>query len=115
MRSIQVPNRLSTLWTGLVDSVVGAKPYQKPPRASLRMISASYAAMGSVGQPAEFAEQQYGHLTPRVALSWALLRKSAAERASPFPGQSYPATSVMGMPSAVKPFRTETLTWNSAT
>jgi cytochrome c peroxidase len=33
----------------------------------------------------------------------------------PFPGQSYPTTSVMGVPSAVKPFRTATRTWNSAT
>lgn len=45
----------------------------------------------------------------------ALLHKSGDGRASPFPGQTYPATSVTGVPSAVKPFRTATRTWNSAT
>jgi hypothetical protein len=45
----------------------------------------------------------------------ALLHKSCDGRASPFPGQAYPATSVMGVPRAVKPFRTATRTWNSAT
>ena len=47
--------------------------------------------------------------------SEALLHKSAADRTSPFPGQIYPATSVMGVPSAVKPLSTATRTWNSAT
>ena len=45
----------------------------------------------------------------------ALLHKSAADLTSPFPGQIYPATSVMGVPSAVKPLSTATRTWNSAT
>jgi hypothetical protein len=45
----------------------------------------------------------------------ALLHKSGDGQGSPFPGQTYPATSVMGVPSAVKPFRTATRTWNSAT
>ena len=45
----------------------------------------------------------------------ALLHKSSDDRGSPFPGQTYPTTSVTGMPSAVKPFRTATRTWNSAT
>lgn len=45
----------------------------------------------------------------------ALLHKSPDGRSSPFPGQTYPTTSVTGMPRAVKPFRTATLTWNSAT
>ena len=45
----------------------------------------------------------------------ALLHKSAADRTSPFPGQTYPATSVMGVPRAVKPLRTATRIWNSAT
>jgi hypothetical protein len=31
------------------------------------------------------------------------------------PGQAYPTTSVTGMSSAVTPFRTAPLTWNSAT
>lgn len=35
--------------------------------------------------------------------------------ASPFPGRTYPAASVMGVPSAVKPLSTATRTWNSAT
>ena len=43
------------------------------------------------------------------------MHKSAADRTSPFPGQIYPATSVMGVPSAVKPLSTATRTWNSAT
>jgi hypothetical protein len=33
----------------------------------------------------------------------------------PFPGQTYPTAWVTGMPSAVKPFKTATRTWNSAT
>jgi nucleoside-diphosphate-sugar epimerase len=45
----------------------------------------------------------------------ALLHKSADGWSFPFPGQTYPATCVMGVPSAVKPFRTATRTWNSAT
>jgi hypothetical protein len=43
----------------------------------------------------------------------ALLHKSGDVRASPFPGQTYPAASVMGVPSAVKPLSTATRTWNS--
>ena len=39
--------------------------------------------------------------------------KSADGRTSPFPGQSHPTASVTGMPSAVKPLRTATRTWNS--
>ncbi len=49
------------------------------------------------------------------ALGAALLHKSAADRTVPFRGQTYPTTSVRGIPSAVKPFRTATRTWNSAT
>ena len=45
----------------------------------------------------------------------ALLHKSAVDWTSPFPGQTCPATSVIGVPRAVKPFRTATRTWNSAT
>ena len=43
------------------------------------------------------------------------MHKSGDGRSSPFPGQIYPATSVMGVPSAVKPLSTATRTWNSAT
>ena len=49
------------------------------------------------------------------ATGGALLHKSGDGRGSPFPGQTHPTTSVTGMPRAVKPFRTATLTWNSAT
>ena len=49
------------------------------------------------------------------ATTTALLHKSAEGRSSPIPGQTYPATSVTGVPSAEKPFRTATRTWNSAT
>ncbi|WP_416348443.1 type II toxin-antitoxin system HigB family toxin [Gemmobacter sp.] len=45
----------------------------------------------------------------------ALLHKSGDGQGSPFPGQTHPTASVTGMPSAVKPFRTATRTWNSAT
>ena len=45
----------------------------------------------------------------------ALLHKLREDQGSPFPGQTYPMASVTGMPSAVKPFRTATRTWNSAT
>ena len=45
----------------------------------------------------------------------ALLHKSAEGWSSPFPGQTYPVASVMGVPSAVKPLSTASLTWNSAT
>ncbi|MGY6411416.1 MAG: hypothetical protein ACXIUV_10390 [Alkalilacustris sp.] len=45
----------------------------------------------------------------------ALLHKSGYGQGSPFPGETHPTASVTGMPSAVKPFRTATRTWNSAT
>ena len=45
----------------------------------------------------------------------ALLHKSADGRSFPFPGRTHPTVSVIGMPSAVKPFKTATRTWNSAT
>ena len=45
----------------------------------------------------------------------ALLHKSTDGQGSPFPGRTYGLASVTGMPSAVKPFRTATRTWNSAT
>ena len=35
------------------------------------------------------------------AVEWALLRKSAVDRGSPFPGRTYPTASVTGIPSAV--------------
>ena len=47
-------------------------------------------------------------MRPRRA---ALLHKSADGGTSPYPGQTYPATFVTGMPSAVKPFRTATRIW----
>ena len=50
-----------------------------------------------------------------LAMIAALLHKSGDRRTSPFPGRTYPTASVTGMPSAVKPFRTATRTWNSAT
>ncbi|WP_167384033.1 hypothetical protein [Cereibacter sphaeroides] len=49
------------------------------------------------------------------ALAKTLLHKSTDDRHAPFPGHTHPVTSVMGVPSAVKPFRTATRTWNSAT
>ena len=59
------------------------------------------------------------NLVPQIGAAdwcrkWALLHKSAEGRSSCFPGQTYPMTFVTGIPSAVKPFRTATRTWNSA-
>ncbi|ABL71122.1 SIR2 family protein [Paracoccus denitrificans] len=45
----------------------------------------------------------------------ALLRKSADDRTSPFPGHTYPAATVIGIPSAVKRLRTAARIWTSAT
>jgi hypothetical protein len=45
-------------------------------------------------------------LTRHLRLGPALLRKSAAGRAFPFPGLRFPATSAMGLPRAGNPFRT---------
>ena len=45
----------------------------------------------------------------------AQLHNSTEGRMSAFPGRTYPKTSVTGMPSALKPFRTATPIWNSAT
>lgn len=56
-----------------------------------------------------------GKRAGRGALRLALLHKSADGRSFPIPGQTYPVTFVMGVPSAVKPLSTATLTWNSAT
>ena len=47
-------------------------------------------------------------LAAGFAVALALLHKSADGRGPPFPGQTYATVSVMGMPSAVKPFRTAT-------
>ena len=58
------------------------------------------------------------HGKPRVddrRVLRALLHKSAEGGSFPIPGQTYPVTSVMGVPSAVKPLSTATRTWNSAT
>lgn len=56
-----------------------------------------------------------GDRRSKISIKTALLHKSVEGRTPPFPGQTYPASSVMGVPSAVKLFRTATLTWNSAT
>ena len=55
------------------------------------------------------------HGDANLYLRTALLHKSSDDRGYPFPGRTYPTASVTGMPSAVKPFRTATRTWNSAT
>ena len=55
------------------------------------------------------------NVTEFANLYVALLHKSFDERGYPFPGRTHPTASVTGMPSAVKPFRTATRTWNSAT
>ena len=53
--------------------------------------------------------------TTGVLIGKALLHKWSDGGGSPIPGQTYPTTSVRGVPRAVKPFRTATRTWNSAT
>jgi hypothetical protein len=50
-----------------------------------------------------------------VWIDGALLHKLVDDRTSPFPGRTCPATSVTGMPSAVKRFRAATRTWTSVT
>jgi len=76
---------------------------------------------GKVGEWRSKALPRYPRLTKKagapiaaVYLAGALLHESAAGRAFAFPGQPYPATSAMGVPSAVKPFGTATRTGNSA-
>ena len=66
-------------------------------------------------EPKLLEHLKVGKITGKHASRWALLHKSCDGRASPFPGQTYPATSVMGVPSAVKPLSTATRTWNSPT
>jgi len=68
---------------------------------------------GSVENRARFVPEVVSDL--RDAVGEALLHKSAEGRTSTFPGQIYSTNSVTGMPSAVKPFRTATRIWNSAT
>ena len=58
---------------------------------------------------------QIQHLAALLEQDSALLHKSADGRSFPFPGRTHPTVSVIGMPSAVKPFKTATRTWNSAT
>ncbi len=93
--------------------------------AALSLSVVAHPAQAEVMSAAEIAEQIVDkdlvarRMGARVHLSYdvsgTLLHKSAADCPSPFPGQTYPATSVTGMPSAVKPLSTATLTWNSAT
>ena len=59
--------------------------------------------------------RRYQKLVLHRELREALLHKSADGRTSPSAEQTYPATFVTGMPSAVNPFSTTTRTWNSAT
>ena len=68
--------------------------------------------------PSNTAFNQKGEsemLSFKSSFRLALLHKSGDGQGSPFPGQTHPTASVTGMPSAVKPFRTATRTWNSAT
>ena len=64
---------------------------------------------------ASAVSSQRSHSSASSASRGALLHKSADGRTAPISGQTYPATFVPGMPSAVQPFRTATRTWNSAT
>ncbi len=53
--------------------------------------------------------------TAETELNGLCCTNQVMDEVSPFPGQTYPTVSVTGMPSAVKPFRTATRIWNSAT
>ncbi len=70
----------------------------------------SFQALREKGQGEEAIAAAF-FVTPQMAL----LHKSAEGGSFPIPGQTYPVTSVMGVPSAVKPLSTATRTWNSAT
>ena len=56
-----------------------------------------------------------GHQRQALHLDRSFVAKSPDFRMSPIPGQTYPTTSVTGMPRAVKPFMTATRIWNFAT
>ena len=108
----RVLDRLDEVASHLADN-----PQMGPARDDIRpglryLVSGSYLLLYRiVGDDIEIVRAVHG----RRDLYGALLHKSADGRTSPFPGQTYPATSVMGVPSAVNPFRTATRTWNSAT
>lgn len=68
--------------------------------------------VGLIDQRANAFVDHVGAATPCPT---ALLHKWSDGGGSPIPGPTYPTASVMGVPSAVKPFRTATRTWNSAT
>ena len=78
------------------------------------------------GKPACIVSYNGTEFTSKAILKWAnengvewhymaLLRKSADDRTSPFPGHTYPAATVIGIPSAVKRLRTAARIWTSAT
>ena len=68
-------------------------------------VSDAMKRTGPIAFLSEFAWSCYTNLLDESPECWT----------SPIPGQTYPTTSVMGVPSAVKPFSTATRTWNSAT
>ena len=75
---------------------------------------------GALGGRLAILSTCLGHVDPAntywyLLAAPALLHKSTDGQGSPFPGQPHPTASVTGIPSAVKPFRTATRTWNSAT
>jgi hypothetical protein len=70
---------------------------------------------GCSGSPDNLRPVALVHGVRRNGLAMALLHKSGDGWASPFRGQTYPATSVTGVPSAVKPFRAATRICASAT
>ena len=57
----------------------------------------------------------YGQAEFKGTIDETLLHKAFDGRDAPAAGQTYPTTFVTGIPRAVKPFRTATRTWNSAT
>ena len=85
-----------------VTDAFGNKNENKVPEQDLNIMSRGWNAF-------------LQHVLPRLGTVPALLHKLAEGQSFPFARQTYPVTSVIGVPRAVKPFRTATRTWNSAT
>ena len=86
----------------------------------VHMLGGSSAPGGGFAALGEAEWQAEMHLMPAVRRHRALLpgtqlHRSSAGRTCPFPRKACPATSVMGVPRAVKPLSTATPIWSSVT
>ena len=102
---------------GSLAAIIGAQFFTPFPEATRNVFALLAFAAGFIVRP--FGALVFGMLGDLIGRKYtflvALLHKSSDDRGYPFPGRTYPTASVTGMPSAVKPFRTATRTWNSAT